>query len=262
MCSSTKHGLIHFLCYSVCGSEVKMSFHQWARRTDKAFTCQRQRECHHATRRNGDNFLSACDWHHVCVSCDTVLENQGMASVYIRDNSDWRWRWKTWSHAMRQSVNGLQLWDLAEVFCQWPEVSSSPQHPAFLWLQWTSWMAIPAPSSGCTSLAGAKKWIDSLFHSPFINSEGLEAQWFNSLNYFSSGGVAAIAKSAANGVTETQGRSYDILCPCLHDYVLDKCVCASARPMALAVVPRHVITKNVRSPRQFSLPVILNNEPK
>lgn len=35
--------------------------------------------------------------------------------------------------------------------------------------------------------AGAEleqKWIDSLFHSPFINSEGHEAQWSSSLNYF------------------------------------------------------------------------------
>lgn len=42
-----------------------------------------------------------------------------------------------------------------------------------------------------------------------------------------------------------------IFCALLYNYVLDKCVCASAVTMALAVVPRHVIMVNVTGNHQF-----------
>lgn len=105
--------------------------------------------------------------------------------------------------------------------------------------------------------AGAEleqKWIDSLFHPPFINSEGLEVQWPSSFNYFSAGGVTVIAKVSVMVLVRFRNKdSHMILCALLYDYVLDECVCASARAIALTVVPHHVIRVNVRSPHQFPL---------
>ena len=71
-------------------------------------------------------------------------------------------------------------------------------------------------------------------------------RWPSSLNYFPSGGVPATAKVL---VTALQSFRYEdshmIFCALLYDYVLDKCVCASAKAMALAVVAHHVIRVDV-----------------
>lgn len=99
----------------------------------------------------------------------------------------------------------------------------------------------------------------------------------SSLNYFSQEGVTAIAKVSVTVLRRFRYKdSHTILCALLYDYVLDNCVCASARAIALAVVPHHVIRGNVRRSHQFPLKnesdnvsgnvlllesVILNNEP-
>lgn len=72
-------------------------------------------------------------------------------------------------------------------------------------------------------------------------------QWSSSLNYFSPGGVTAIAKLSVTVLPRFRYKdSHMIFCALLYDYVLDKCVCASASAMALAVVPCHdVIRANV-----------------
>lgn len=93
--------------------------------------------------------------------------------------------------------------------------------------------------------AGAElelKWIDSLFHPPFINSQGLEVQWSSSLDYFSPEEVAAIAKVSVTVLPRFPYKeSHMIFCASLFDYVLGKCVCASAVAMDLTGVPHHVI---------------------
>lgn len=50
-----------------------------------------------------------------------------------------------------------------------------------------------------------------------------------------------------------------IFCALLYNHVLDKCVCASAEAMTLAVVPHHVIRVNVMSHHQFSPKYELDN---
>lgn len=79
-------------------------------------------------------------------------------------------------------------------------------------------------------------------------------QWSSSLNYFSPGGGTTIAKVSVTVLQRFQYKdSHMIFCALFNDYVLDKCVCASARVMALAGVPHHVIRVKVRNPHQFPL---------
>lgn len=70
-----------------------------------------------------------------------------------------------------------------------------------------------------------QKWIDSLFHPAFINSEGLEAQWPRSFNYFSAGQVTIIAKELVMVLIPIQGQSYDTLCLIIWSCARQVCLC-------------------------------------
>lgn len=70
-----------------------------------------------------------------------------------------------------------------------------------------------------------QKWIDSLFHSQFINSEGLEVQWPRSFNYFSAGRVSVPAKVLVRVLIPIQGQSYDTLFLFIWSYARQGCLC-------------------------------------
>lgn len=104
------------------------------------------------------------------------------------------------------------------------------------------WLFQPPHLDARTELE--QKWIDSLFHSQFINSEGLEVQWPRSFNYFSAGRVTITAKV----LIPIQGQSYDTLFLFIWSCARQGCL----RKCYSLVVPYHVIRVNVRGPHQFS----------
>lgn len=140
------------------------------------------------------------DWHHVSVLL-TVLENLGTATLCtlqimtirgtVEDLKSRNASISQWASAVRSGggvlsgTRGLQqpptscfpcLWQLSRV-----QVSVHPE-----------WLFQPPHLDAGAELE--QKWIDSLFHLPFINSEGLEVQSSSPLVYFPSGGLTAAAK--------------------------------------------------------------------
>lgn len=141
--------------------------------------------------RNEHNVLSVNS--HFTSLCDTVLENRGTATVHIRDNNKWR---EGGGAEVTQYVNqsmgfSCEIWQRCFVVtrgpkqpptscipCLWPLTREQVSvHPEWLF-------QLPHLDAGAKL---EKKWIDSLFHSQFINSEGLEVEWPTFLNFFSLG---------------------------------------------------------------------------